>query len=141
MGWRHLINFASFQFGVREQRLTFANISPSSSYSHKEVSLEHLTLKMFSLYIFKISIVLILFSMSGYCKHLQEEGRKWWQESVPSWVVADCSGGAWCDLNVLHSNYISIEWSAREWILEPCHKPLFTMWAKLLFLFAYILCG
>ncbi|KAF1895292.1 hypothetical protein Lal_00043938 [Lupinus albus] len=32
----YLINFASLQFGIREQRLTFANISSSSSYSHKE---------------------------------------------------------------------------------------------------------
>ncbi|OIW13601.1 hypothetical protein TanjilG_07943 [Lupinus angustifolius] len=32
----YLINFAFLQFGIREQRLTFANISPSSSYSHKE---------------------------------------------------------------------------------------------------------
>jgi len=67
------------------------------------------------------------FFIAGYCKHLQEEGWEWWQKPVPQRVVTNCSAWARCDLNVVHSNYISIEWSAREWILEPCHKPLFTM--------------
>lgn len=71
---QYLINFFSLQFGTRTQRLTFANISPSSSYSHKEVCLHHLGWNKFLIFIFTIAATLILFLfLAGYCKLLQEK--------------------------------------------------------------------
>lgn len=67
-----LLIFFSLQFGTRTQRLTFANISPSSSYSHKEVCLHKLSWNSFLIFIFTIAVTLyylcFLQDIVSFCK-------------------------------------------------------------------------
>lgn len=87
------------------------------------------------IFIFDVtSISICIFSqcciiMTGYFEHLQEERWKWQPKFNTRWVVAYCPLRTWCNLNVLYPNYHFVERCLWEWIFEPRHKSLFTLWA------------